>query len=350
MTDLAGWKVRGPVWTLRAEFAEWDPADATWQAPRRVSAVVLRPDGQISDSETQNPDGSVARSARLYDAGGRLIETQMWMDDGPRSRVLHSYAPQGRLTETVQVEWDGTQRQIDTCRYDAAGRKTKITSLLFRHPDIRIPIAYGVEGSELAYGAPGATTLTVMYDDRDLPAEACFHDENGEIIRRIVFSRDSDGHVLREVVYFGGAVPFPELLTHGENVPLEERAKMAALLKAAFTEQVFSSVAYAYDAKGRVVERTMLMGALSEERTTFQYDDFDNPIAETSESRSSEMRMDDDVARTKVEETPVQHSRFDYRYDAHGNWIERVVSSRAGSQAEFRRWNVERRTITYYEP
>jgi hypothetical protein len=350
VTDLAGWKVHGPVRTLRTEFAEWDPADATWQAPRRVSAVMFRPDGQISDSETRNPDGSVARSARVYDVGGRIIEAQTWMDGGPRSRVLHSYDPQGRPMKTVQVAWDGTQRQIDTCGYDAAGHKTKITSLLSRHPDIRIPIGYGVEGSELAYGAPGAATLTITYDDRGLPAEACFHGENGEVIRRIVFSRDSDGHVLTEVVYFGGEAPFPELLTQADNVPLEERAKMAALLKAAFAEQVFSSVAYAYDAKGRLVERTMRMGALSEERTTFQYDDFDNPVAETSESRACEMRMDDDVARTKVEGTRVQHHRFDYQYDAHGNWIERVVWSRTGSQAEFHRSNIERRTIAYYQP
>ena len=49
------------------------------------------------------------------------------------------------------------------------------------------------------------------------------------------------------------------------------------------------------------------------------------------------------------EEPIAQHNRSDYQYDAHGNWTERVGSYRIGSQGEFQRSNVERRTITYYD-
>jgi len=65
------------------------------------------------------------------------------------------------------------------------------------------------------------------------------------------------------------------------------------------------------------------MGTLSEERTTFRYDDHDNPIAEISDSRSRGMDIDDDgAARTSEEEPRAHHHRFDYQYDDRGNWTE----------------------------
>ena len=204
----------GPVWRLRTELAEWDPTHGTWQAARGVSAVTFRRDGQISDGESHYSNGSVARWARLYDDGGRMIER-------PGIRGIH----------------------------------------------------YSVEGSEFAYSAPGAATLTVTYGDRELPAAASFHDAHGGVIRRIVFSRDSDGHVLSEVVHFSGEDPFARsTVDTDDNLP-EEWAKTAALLKSVFAGQVLSSMAYAYDSKGRLVERTVRVGVLVTERTTFQYDD-----------------------------------------------------------------------------
>jgi hypothetical protein len=211
-------------------------------------------------------------------------------------------------------------------------------------------VTYAVEGTEHAYGAPGAVTVTVVYDDRELPADMSFHDANGGLVRRIVFSRDTEGHPLTEVVHFGGETPFPGSPAEAGNILPEERAKLAAVMKTAFADQVFAHTTYAYDQKGRLLERTMRMGALSEERTTFQYDEHDNPIAETSERRAREMHIDDDgVALTREEEPRVQEQRFDYQYDDRGNWTERVVRGGAGSPPTFESSNIERRTITYHE-
>ena len=41
--------------------------------------------------------------------------------------------------------------------------------------------------------------------------------------------------------------------------------------------------------------------------------------------------------------------RFEYTYDAAGNWTERIASGRFDRHPEFQRTNIERRTITYYE-
>jgi len=40
--------------------------------------------------------------------------------------------------------------------------------------------------------------------------------------------------------------------------------------------------------------------------------------------------------------------RFEYKYDSHGNWTERVVWVRYETNPDFQRSNVERREIVYY--
>jgi len=57
----------------------------------------------------------------------------------------------------------------------------------------------------------------------------------------------------------------------------------------------------------------------------------------------------DQELRTASEDSCKQQIRFDYKYDARGNWTERVVWIRYGSNPEFQRSNIERREISYYE-
>jgi hypothetical protein len=165
-----------------------------------------------------------------------------------------------------------------------------------------------------------------------------------------VFSRDREGRLLSEVVHFGAESFAPTFQPLQDNVSGKEHASMAAALKVAFEDRVFCRTAYTYDTKGRLVERAMNMGTLSEERTTFHYQDYDDPIAETSSSRNRRVDIDDDgTVRTTEDDPRVQYNRYDYQYDSGGNWTERVVSYRIGQQPEFQRSNIERRTITYYE-
>jgi hypothetical protein len=347
MNDVAEWKARGPVRTCRREFAEWDRSRNIWQDPRGLTILTFRPDGQLSESEGHNPDGSVARSARVYDDSGRLVETQTWMNDEPRRRVLYAYDAAGRPSGAVDLAPDGTRREAETCRYDDDGRKTKV-SFLADH-GTNAAISYAVEGTEIAIGAPAAVTSTVSYDDRERPAEVSFHDANQTLVRRIVFSRDRDGRVLTEVVHFGGTTPFTNVLPGADEVPTEEHAKMAALLANVFAEQTLMSTSYAYDHAGRLMERVRRMGSLSEERTSFQYDDHDNPVEEISEDRGRSADIDDDgVLQVKEEEPRTQYARLDYQYDVHGNWTERVGWGRTDLQTDFQRSNIERRTFTYY--
>jgi YD repeat-containing protein len=204
-----------------------------------------------------------------------------------------------------------------------------------------------VEGTDAAYSAPDAMTSTTAYDERDLPLEVSFHDANNAPVCRVVFSRDQDGRVQsermqfeRHAIFFGPATDV--------NVPTDERESVAKLLSSVFEDQTFSLTTYAYDEKGRRMERVRRMGQLSEERTTFRYDKYDNPVEQVTVDLSRDMRMDDGAVKSEEKPSHVQRVRFEYQNDEHGNWTERVVWQRTEPHTEERRSNIERRTITYY--
>ncbi len=92
------------------------------------------------------------------------------------------------------------------------------------------------------------------------------------------------------------------------------------------------------------------MAGLSVERTTFSYDDLGNPVEQTTEDDRREIGINaTGEMQTASQDSRKDQARFEYSYDAHGNWTERVVWARYGSNADFRRSNVERRLITYHE-
>ena len=90
------------------------------------------------------------------------------------------------------------------------------------------------------------------------------------------------------------------------------------------------------------------MGSLAEDSTTYRYDAHDDPIEETVEHRSREGSFDEiGNMHYTSDRVNVQHNRLEYRYDAHGNWTERIVSCRPEAEPGFQRSNIERRAITY---
>ncbi len=353
MSDLNRWEMHGPVRTLRTHLAEWNPDIGDWRPLKSRAVVTFRRDGQLSESEYHNPDGSVMRHARVYEESGRLTEDQWWTNSVLTNRLLHTYDVDGRPASSIAIDADGTERESELCRYDEVGRKTKVVFLPV--PENRAEscspssggIHYGVEGTDTAYSAPGATTNTITYDERELPSEVSFHDANHALVCRVVFSRDRDGRVQSERMQldrpgtlFGPAIDV--------DVPTDERASLAELLTAAFEDHTLLQATYAYDEKGRRRERVRRIGQLSEERDTFRYDDYDNPVEQVTVHLSRDMRIDDGAVKIEDRPPQVQHIRFEYQYDAYGNWTERVVWQRTGPNADERRSNIERRTITYY--
>lgn len=331
MSDLAKWKVHGPVATLRTEHAAWDLAREEWQPARGLVITSFRRDGSVSASNFHNPDGSIVHTRWVYDDAGLLMESNFQLNDGPiERRTVYFYDDAGRHVRTVEVVHDGTPADSESCTYDAAGRKTMVR---FLGAIGRKVSGYGVEGSEQAFPAPGATTMTTSYDEAGLPSKVVFQDANGNLITQVVFARDGAGRLLSEEARLGGGALFSEIL---EKAPPEQRERTAALIQKAWGDW---STTYAYDAQGRRVERVRRSGTLGEERTTYRYEDRDDPVEETTENRNREAGLDENgTVQYTPDKVSVTHGRFESVYDAQGNWTERVLS---GS-------NIERRTITYH--
>ena len=253
----------------------------------------------------------------------------------------------------MKVDADGTKHETERCQYDENGRKTKVVVLPVPETSGAIcsmgscGTMYGVEGTDVAYPAPGATTSATLYDEHERPSEVVFRDASNALVSRVVFSRDQDGRVVSERMEFAG--PGGLLgAAFDANVPVEERASLVDLLKTVFEDHAFSIATYVYDAKGHRIEAVRRIGTLSEERVTVRYDDFDNPVEEVRSDVNREMRMDDGVVKTEERPSHIQHVRFEYQYDDHGNWTERIVSQRLEPNADERSSNIERRTISYY--
>jgi hypothetical protein len=359
MSDLAKWKLRGPVRTLRCEWADWDAAREAWTAPRRFTVTEFLADGKISGNDTHNPDGSIARTTYRYDERGRLLEMQHGgataeggNEGSAASKSIYSYDEAGRHVRTVSVDADGASRELESCRYDSTGRKTKVSYL--QPPPARggqvLHVMQGVEGTDVSFSAPGATTSTTTYDERDQPEEVLLHDANHALVRRVTFTRAREGRVLSESVEFGGQFPFPDMQRGlNDRSSPEEAASLAALLTHTFGGRTMHSTTYAYDRHGRMLERITRMGTLGDNRTTWRYDDRDNPIEEVVENQSREIGLNaDGTLRTNNESTRAHIVRMEYQYDREGNWTERIVSSRMDPNPNFERSNVERRQITYY--
>jgi hypothetical protein len=345
--------LRGPVRTLRTQFAEWNPETGDWRPLKSRFVATFRSDGQLSEIEHHNPDGSVPREVRLYDEAGRPTENQWWSNDILTRRVVHTYDVGGRSASAVTIDADGTKHETERCQYDQNGRKTKIVFLPVPETSGATcsagscGIMFGVDGTDVAYSAPGATTSTTIYDVHDRPSEATFHDANHALVSRVVFSRDDEGRLLSERMEFAGPRGLLGLAMDA-NMPTDERASLMELLRTVFEDHTFSHATYAYDDKGRRIETARRMGALSEERVTVGYDDFNNPVEEVRSDVRREMRMDDGVVKSEEKPSHVQHVRFEYQYDAYGNWTERIVWQRMEPNMDERPSNVERRTIAYY--
>jgi hypothetical protein len=349
MGDLDQSDLHGPVRTVRTHFAEWNPDIDDWRALKSRAVVSFRPDGKIQNMEYYDPDGSVVRQVRVYEHEGRITEEQWWVNDVLTNRVLHTYDAQGRQASSKTIDPHGAEREVDVYRYDNEGRKTKVSLLALpksnaaSYSGTSCGIHYAVEGTDFACSVPGATTSTTGYDERERPSQVTFYDANHGVVCRVVFSRDTTGRVLSERMEFNrfGAMLGPAI---DASMPSDEQASLITALEA----NTFLLATYAYDEKGRRVASVRRMGQLSEERVTVRYDELDNPVEQVTVDLSCDVRMDNGIVKSTNRPPHVEHVRFEYQYDAYGNWTERIVWHRVDPNADERRSNIERRTIAYY--
>jgi YD repeat-containing protein len=344
MSDRATWQVTGPVRSVTSEIAEWSPKADAWRAARSRGSATFHRDGRVDECSTVNPDGSLVRDGYLYQ-GDRLLEVQFFRNGTLVSRTVHVYDGRQRLIRVSYVAADGTEGDVQEFSY-ADDRKRSV-----RRTDARTRDAmHAIEGCDICYGAPGTATIETAYDDNGLPVDVVMRGGDGQQLRRLILTRDAGGKVLTEQFQMASPVP-PDMAHIFASMPPEERESAMAALSAIFTpDMTFRSQSNGYDASGRLIERRATMGQLGDERTTWQYDDRGNRVAETREETSHEVRIAEEGALEATSESrQAQQHRFDYVYDAHGNWTEKVAWTRLDESSPFQRSSIERRVITYFD-
>jgi hypothetical protein len=117
------------------------PVKEEWRPSGPTMLIRFRPDGQIIGTEAFNPDGSIARTACVYNEAGQILETRLQMNDGPVSRITSSYDGAGRISRTVNIDEKGVGSESEIYRYDPIGRKTKIQFL----PKVEGNVGYSVD-------------------------------------------------------------------------------------------------------------------------------------------------------------------------------------------------------------
>jgi hypothetical protein len=318
-------------------------------APDSVELVTFRPDGMASGTESRY-ERQTSYSANRYDADGRLTEIESWVDAGPKMRAQFRYDAGGRPAESFLVNANGTRQQTETFSYGIDGRRTRVQFNMFAAlPD-------DVDSDEPAWQTfiphvsspePSPQIATVVYDSDHRPAEVLIHSAQHELRYRVTFTRDREGHLLTgETTIAGIGALGPEFEQALAEASPEERAQAEAELETVFEK--FLSVSFTYDGTGRLLEEVRRMGTLMERVTTHRYDARGALVEETSVERSHGVDGDGPDFRETPEQRHEQRTRFEYQYDAQGNWTERVTWSQGDANPEFQRSAVERRAFTYY--
>jgi hypothetical protein len=311
-----------PEWTQRIE-TEYD------QEERLVS------------TRNRNSDGSAWMVRNTY-ASGKLLKTTRGKEGEPPGVTSYAYDDQERLTSIT----DGSAPDNPTTfHYDERGRKTKVQKS--RAQDYRLNVAFAGSPMQVADrrpNLPGGGTAITTYDENDRPTEVQIRDAQGAKVSRTVSFYDEQGHITEE----------KQILDDPLNlIPTDARARILAdsgasgadlreqLKKIMGGHEGPNSVAYSYDAQGRVKETR---------RRIFNQDE----TIETTYNEQGDVAVE--ITRSlpgsnEPEQTlPPQNSEahFTYQYDDHGNWTEKITSNSSSPGAPFETTGTVRRTLTYF--
>jgi len=249
------------------------------------------------------------------------------------------------LVRNIARSTDGDNRIAESYEYDSAGRKIKTlhVDLAAQRPNTHY--MWGVEGTDASYSAPGTATLTTFHNDRAQPTQLLFKDIEGRVLSRVDFVYDEDGHLIEEAQTNTEETLPPELLAQMNPAQLET-------MRGVFGVGEPLRRMHRYDTKGRRIETRSQLAVFGTDRKTTAYDDYGEPIQENFEHESREYGIDDEgrFSSNPTKET-MNHreARFHYDYDAHRNWVRKVVESRDGAKQDFTISTIELRTLTYHD-
>lgn len=271
MTERERWGLRGPVQSCQLQntlYLRYCGADACETGERNFMTVLdFHVDGSITRRWHKNQDGSEWTSSYEYDRAGRLVTLQTGHAAGIVHLQLYEYEVAERLARVISRPKNGDDRIAESYEYDAAGRKKKTFYVDVAAKRADTHYAFGVEGTDSGYSAPGATTLTTLYNERDLPTELIFHDETGRLLSRVAFGYDAAGRLVKEAQTSAEEMLPPEIMT-SLNQP--QRETLRALFGAG-GEPVRRL--HRYNEQGLKAETRSRMGPLGGDCKTMAYNE-----------------------------------------------------------------------------
>jgi hypothetical protein len=124
----------------------------------------------------------VSRVSKDYDEAGKLKDLRCRDNSGPETGSLYRYDAAGRLIRLVSIDQNGVQSDSTIFSYDAAGRKTAQYFL------------------SIDAGA-GAMSFSHGLGESDQTAETLWYDRNHRFLRRVTYTRDTNGKLLKEEMH-----------------------------------------------------------------------------------------------------------------------------------------------------
>ena len=323
--------------------------------------------------KTRTLDGSVMTHITEYSPDGKMISSRMEQD----GRLIYSsddrvYTEvrdaQGRLVKSVSGDRGGVSQEY-FYTYDSAGRMLTTTN---SESSDRTEYHYGPDGgmtsvqtfdpktiertrdgafcgsawdaASSGFGVPTGGQIIVSYDNNNNGTEMRVLAPDGQLVTQIVRKYDADSRLLKEKPLKQN-IAFLML----DRMPPEQRAAftpeyMEALNNAMAGKQP-SQTTYRYDAQGRFIEK-LERNMLFEQTKTIRYNDYGDKIEERTTFKNNSTLLigvpqsfDEagNLIPTAAPERPERghmppdsDARYDYRYDSHGNWTERIETRSDG--------------------
>jgi hypothetical protein len=301
-----------------------------------VTVLEFRSDGSLERHWYRNPPPNSSEWTNFYDySSANQLTTERAEQDGKITITkLFEYDSAGRISRIIVPDKNGQQRVSETYSYDTDGRKKKILYIDPELPSEGCGTMFGLDGTDAAYSAPGAASITSIYDEHDRPIEHLFHDGGGELITRIHLRHDERGNLVEEVC------------AH-QKLPSEMLGQISPEQREAVRMLFTFRRHHRYDEQDRRIETSTKMAPNDIELETFAYNGHGDLSGTISESSHAEYEFGEEGTLTPKPDSTRSHrseAQFRYQYDPHGNWIEKIAETPGRTI-----WSVERRTLSYFE-